>query len=112
LFRSIRPDGSWGDFKIANSNTVLVLIDKHEGLRRPRSPDIRHFPKDVIPTVVAILAPVHPTVHGDAPHSRVCLPTDPNPGFIRRALVDGRSFRVGSYAAVSARHEQQCVGTV
>src|SRR5437016_3437965 len=53
--------------------------------------------------------PVHPPVHGNASDSRVCLAADPNPGFIRRALVDGRSFRVGSDTPESARHEQQSV---
>src|SRR3989442_14721881 len=94
-----RPDGSCATHKITTSNTVLVLVHEHEGLRWPRSDDIRHFPKHVkmsrvtkvgIKFVPVKFVPVHPPVHGNASDSRVCLATDPHPGFIRRALVDGR----------------------
>src|SRR5439155_25768347 len=103
-----RPDGSRAGRKITNSNTVLVLIHKHEGLRWRRSGDIGHFLIDVPPITVGnnSRTPVHVTVHGNASHPWMSLPANLNPGFIRRALVDGRTFRVGSDAAVSARHEQ------
>src|SRR2546425_6889997 len=79
----VRPDGPCADDKFTTTNTVFVLVQKHEGLRWPWRNDIRHFPKDVIPTSVVTVAAassfVHVLVHGNASDPRLCLPTDPNP---------------------------------